>query len=174
MRDTAIIKTRPGTEVLPETVAPVTPEDVTGRRVLQWASHGGSYGMGGPGFFGFLLAEGNGRPEEWLLLCLWSAADWVLVDGRWLEAHSCQYNTQMPLVHNGIDGLTPLVVGHTIDVFDVGDKFWSMSINGHVVEVAADPETRPHWAGNDQPRVLGPEEKMIDAWIFTNNLGISI
>ena len=56
-----------------------------GRNVLEACSYLGSYGMGGPGFLGFHLEKSRNRPDEWLILCLWGACDWVLLDGMKYE-----------------------------------------------------------------------------------------
>lgn len=53
-----------------------------GRRVIEWSSSLGSYGMGGPGFFGMRLAATPSYSEEWLVLVLWGAAHWLILDGR--------------------------------------------------------------------------------------------
>lgn len=67
---------------------------VVGRRVLQWSSHRGTYGMGGPGFFGLELEAKDDHPQEWLVLTIWGAASWLLLDGRWIEAHPKFYDIQ--------------------------------------------------------------------------------
>ena len=59
------------------------PQNLIGRRVLAWTVHGGTYGMGGPGFFGLELDH---PVEEWLILKLWSSGHWIKVNGeRYLE-----------------------------------------------------------------------------------------
>jgi hypothetical protein len=56
-----------------------------GRNVLEACSCLGSYGMGGPGFLGFHLEKSEHSPDEWLVLCLWGADEWVRLDGKKYE-----------------------------------------------------------------------------------------
>ena len=64
-----------------------TSDNVEGRRVLEVAYNGGSYGMGGCGFFGLQLENQGRRRTEWLVCTLWAADHWMVVNGRWLAAH---------------------------------------------------------------------------------------
>ncbi len=54
------------------------------RRIVQWSSKG-SYGMGGPGFFGILLDSKHPYPKEWLILSLWGSDSWLLLKGKELR-----------------------------------------------------------------------------------------
>ncbi len=73
---------------------------ILNRRVLQWSSQLGTYGMGGPGFFGLQLCGSELYLEEWLVLRVWSAGSWLLLNGRWVEAHPRYYDRQIPLFSN--------------------------------------------------------------------------
>lgn len=57
----------------------VSAEMVVGRTVDEICLYVGTYGMGGPGFFGLRLGT------EWLVVAIWGAASWILVDGRIVE-----------------------------------------------------------------------------------------
>ncbi len=63
-----------------------TPKRVIGRKIVKWSSGCGSYGQGGPGFFGLYLGGFGEYPSEWLILTLWGAANWLHVNGRPLMA----------------------------------------------------------------------------------------
>src|SRR5262245_29694884 len=51
---------------------------VIGREILGWIPYAGSYGMGGPGFVAFNLGD------EWLIVAIWGAGDWMRFDDRLL------------------------------------------------------------------------------------------
>ena len=57
----------------------VNPEEVIGRKVYEIIDYVGSYGMGGPGFFGFRL------DSEWLVIAIWGAATWIQFNGEFIE-----------------------------------------------------------------------------------------
>ena len=58
---------------------------VIGRKILETNPFLGSYGMGGPGFFGLKLEEKSRYPKEWLVLTVWEANAWLLVNNKWLS-----------------------------------------------------------------------------------------
>jgi hypothetical protein len=68
----------------PPTFREVGVDRLLNRRVLDWSSKG-TYGMGGPGFFGILLEGNTFYPKEWLILSLWGSASWLLLDGKELR-----------------------------------------------------------------------------------------
>ncbi|MGA7733054.1 MAG: hypothetical protein WCD37_17485, partial [Chloroflexia bacterium] len=72
-----------GQDYVPKTLREVGAGRIVGREVIRWLSSLGSYGMGGPGFFGLRLAAAGDYLEEWLALRLWGADNWLLLDGQW-------------------------------------------------------------------------------------------
>lgn len=143
---------------------------IVGRRVTEWTDAAGTYGQGGPGFVGFKLEDTGRQPEEWLILCLWAADNWLTVNGQWLGAHPNQYNQQRPLTSN-IDGMywddfKRMVLGQYIRAFDVEEKRCSLMIDRHLVSVDEDPSTRPVFPGSGVPRILASTDNLRDAWII--------
>lgn len=61
---------------------PISGGDVVGRRVDEVCDHVGTYGMGGPGFFGLRLGH------QWLVVAVWGAGEWITAKGRRVEDHS--------------------------------------------------------------------------------------
>lgn len=55
------------------------------RSIVQLSFSIGSYGMGGPGFWGFKFRQTDKYPEEWLILTLWGAGLWLVFDGDTAE-----------------------------------------------------------------------------------------
>ncbi|MGL4668633.1 MAG: hypothetical protein ACRCWR_11995 [Saezia sp.] len=58
-----------------------------GAQVLGCHDHGGSYGMGGPGFLQINLKEASRNEEYSLSFAVWSASEYVLIDDALLSAH---------------------------------------------------------------------------------------
>jgi len=146
-------------------------ERVLGRRVLEWSGHCGTYGQGGPGFFGLRLAATGVYPEEWLMLRLWGADDWLNINGRWLSANPKQYNdTNQPLYSNfhgaSWDVFGPLVVGKKVSKFDVHERAFCVEIGDAKIGLTEDPASRPTYAGSKEPRVLSPGDDLRKAWII--------
>lgn len=56
----------------------------------------GTYGMGGPGFFGIKLHGEYGT--RWLTYCIWSASEHILFDGTVLECHPNYEKKYAPLL----------------------------------------------------------------------------
>lgn len=148
---------------------------LVGRKVVQFSPYCGTYGQGGPGFAGFKLAATATAPEEWLMLCLWGAADWLTVNKRWLEAHPSQYEIQKPLIANcgnqKWDEFTPMVVGKTISSFEIAERSFNIKIGDALITLSEDPNERPrYWAG--ELRELSPGDDLRHAWILANSPGV--
>jgi hypothetical protein len=67
---------------------------VVGREIFETSRYLGSYGMGGPGFFGFRLGKKGRYPEEWLVLTIWGADNWLLIDKKWLSCTSHLFSSE--------------------------------------------------------------------------------
>lgn len=143
-----------------------------GRKVVSFESSCGTYGMGGPGFAGFKLEASDTHPEEWLILCLWGSDDWLTVNGRWLGAHPDQYHIQKPMVSNFSDAkwdeFSPLVIGSSIDRFDVAEKSCEIKIGDAHIVLSADPNDRPVYVGTGQPRGFAEDDDLRQAWILAS------
>lgn len=61
---------------------PLLPMQVIGKEIIDFTCNGGSYGMGGPGFFGLELEN-----SRWLMVALWGAADWLELGVRSLSKY---------------------------------------------------------------------------------------
>jgi len=69
----------PSGHLIPFTPVPVSAEQIVGRMIDDISPHIGTYGMGGPGFFGLRLGP------EWLVIAIWGAGEWIEARGRYLE-----------------------------------------------------------------------------------------
>jgi len=148
-----------------------TPERVIGRKILEWSSSCGTYGQGGPGFFGLKLEAKNQIPEEWLILTLWSAGEWLELDGKWVEAHPNQYHIQEPLYSNFAelkkDEVTPLLKDKILKKFEVNNKSAILEIGDAVLKIQEDPNKRPLTGGTYELTELDTDEDLRNAWIIS-------
>lgn len=84
-------------------------KSVVGRRIDGFCTHLGTYGMGGPGFFGLLLDSG-----EYLVYTAWHAASATLLDGRPIEVPPHREDAPRGWVcefGQGWDELSPVLAG---------------------------------------------------------------
>ncbi len=143
--------------------------NLIGRKVIQFSPYCGTYGQGGPGFVGFKLEADADYPEEWLILCVWGAADWLTVNKQWLGAHPKQYDIQRPLMSNFSgqkwDEFSPQVVGATIRRFDVSEKSCMIDIGEANIVLSEDPKSRPPYPAGEL-RELMPGDDLRQAWIL--------
>ena len=150
---------------------------VCSRIILEWSSSLGSYGMGGPGFFGLKLSANDDYSEEWLVLTLWSACSWLLLDGHWLEAHPRYYSLQLPLFSNygGMDNrdlVSPILIGAEVVevVMELASSLMVLrSIDGslHRLEIPSDTASLPRFGGSDLERLWYEYEDQRNAWVVS-------
>ncbi|HET6312222.1 MAG TPA: hypothetical protein VFH60_00180, partial [Chloroflexia bacterium] len=148
---------------------------ITGRKVITWQQLG-SYGMGGPGFFGLELAARGRYPREWLVLTLWGAGGWLLLDGRWLEAHPSQYHIQRPLFSNfggteEWDELTGRLAGAKVLEARITDSSSLIVLRQgsqqRILEVPEDTTRLSVWGGSLEQKVWNHAESHLDAWVVS-------
>jgi hypothetical protein len=153
-------------------------ERIAERQIIEWHDSLGSYGMGGPGFFGLRLAASGAFPEEWLVLTLWGADNWLLFDGRWVAAHPNQYGTQRPLVSNFAgeeqwDEFSEQVVGASIEGANITDSTSSITLEKdsitHILEIPTDGSRLPLYGGSRALHAWLPSESFLDAWVISQS-----
>lgn len=69
----------------PATLLDIEPDSLVGKTILDFSSHLGSYGMGGPGFFGLLMERDGAR--EYLVYAVWASGEYITIDDRVIECH---------------------------------------------------------------------------------------
>jgi len=125
----------------------LTADMVVGRTVDEICTHVGTYGMGGPGFFGLRLGG------EWLVIAIWGADSWVQVDGRIVQDVFWDKNGwPRPWITEEGDELSGLLVGQPIASFEVAEHSLTMGIGGRTLSITESPESRPIREGNKKPR----------------------
>jgi len=155
----------PDKGVTPPTLKKTGITRILNRRVLDVCGYLGSYGMGGPGFFGIKLEKSKKHSEEWLVLRLWGASDWLHFNGRIIECHPNQEIIWKPYK---IDNVKVILLDNSIMSAVVKAKSCIFKFqNGHVLELKYNPKTRPVYGGNGAPRVLNKGDDLNCAWILT-------
>ncbi|WP_405106512.1 hypothetical protein MHH28_24940 [Paenibacillus sp. FSL K6-1217] len=112
----------------PQTMKEVDTDSLMGSRVAGFHRHLGTYGMGGPGFFGLLL-EKEGR-RQYLVYAVWASGQYILLDGRVIECHLNYNRSHRPWVSSWAgepeeeqwDELTAAVTGSLITAVHLADE----------------------------------------------------
>jgi hypothetical protein len=151
---------------------------ILGREIIGWHHSLGSYGMGGPGFFGLHFAPTDSFPDEWLVLTLWAADNWLLFDGHWVAAHPNQYHVQHPLVSyfggdEEWDELSDKLIHATIIDAEIRQNASRIDFEKggvpHVLEIPEDTGLLPLHGGSLAPHQWKPDESQLDAWIISES-----
>ncbi len=146
---------------VPLVPAPVTEADLVGQTVEDLATSLGSYGLGGYGFFGLLLAD------RWLIVPIHNAPQWIALDGRMLE--DLTGVVPDPWIRNGDDrALIRRLRGARITSATLSAKGMALRFdNGAGLRIDDDPKTRPVLPGNGRLRAFLPEDNLQDALFFS-------
>ena len=162
----------------PLTLATTGVERIVTRAILAWHPHKGTYGMGGPGFYGFSLEQTSRFAQEWLVLRLWCAGRWLLLDDTWVEAPREQHGDQRPLFssesgHVGWDNFSPKVVGSHIAEVDIKKSSSRLVLQKgsevHVLEVPKDMKRLSFYPMAGRRR-WNPQENQLEAWVLTQDV----
>jgi len=146
----------PSGHLMPFQPEPLDPVALRGRRIDDVTASAGTYGMGGPGFFALRLGK------EWLVIALWGAASWMTCEDRFIEdLHHETFGRPEPWSATGIDTFRDHIAGRTIESIDIAPMSLRIVLSGGAdLTIAADPITRPIFAGNLQPRAFTPDSDL--------------
>lgn len=111
----------------PQTMTETDTDSLLGSRVIGFSTHLGTYGMGGPGFFGLLLEKDGDR--QYLVYAVWASGQYILLDGRVIECHLNYNKSHRPWISSWAgepeeeqwDELTPKVTGSRITAVRLTD-----------------------------------------------------
>lgn len=154
---------------------------VIGRIIEDVSPYLGSYGMGGPGFLGFLLAKKSRYPQEWLVIRTWSAPGWLLLDNKWLEcplsyydSKKCFFQEEKTIFSECEKQYREAFNGKQITDFFYGKRWFKMKIDNCFLEWPADLSKLPPY-GNGNPRKwICKNETMEDAFLISSTPYINI
>lgn len=141
-------KLGPSAELIPFQPERLHASNVVGRKVDEIRTHLGTYGMGGPGFFGIRLGQ------EWLTIAIWGAGEWITVDGLLIQDIFFErFNRPEPWISKTGDRLSEVLLGTTITAIEVQPRSLAISFsNGMTMSIKEDASKRPIFEGTKQPR----------------------
>lgn len=145
-----------------------TADLVIDRCIIDITYCAGSYGMGGYGFFCLKLNKTAQRNSEWLVCTIFSASDWLTVNGRWLSCHPAQYSQQKPL--KGViyaqdnqgnyllpeeiwDDFQPLIIGKILTKFNCQKNYCQLTIDNNLIAITANSSDRPYFNVSGQRNI---------------------
>jgi hypothetical protein len=158
----------------PKLLSEQGPGRILQRTILCWSPNIGSYGMGGPGFWGFKLARTGQYSEEWLILTVWNAGDCLLFDGKKGEVFAAEFMATHPeggaeafYQHHlmRVNEITEKVIGSKImraHITPTSSKIlFQKGYEVHRLEIPKDS------SGPFQSRGWQAEESQLDAWVLS-------
>lgn len=109
----------------PRTLSEIEVETLIGKRITGFSTYYGSYGMGGPGFFGLSL-DRQPADQQIMVYAVWGAAQYTLLDDREIACSPRYYDERHPwLSHyadkhiSNWDELSPVLIGCRIEKIDL-------------------------------------------------------
>lgn len=145
----------------PRRIADVPKEDYCGSVVIDTCTNLGSYGQGGPGFFGLKCEKGSG--SFWIVFTLWGAVDWLTLDGKLME-HG-DHETTRPA--RAPANAPASILGGTIQSVDFMDDRALIALrcadSTRMIELRRDGATVPPWGGSGEKKSFGADESLEDA-----------
>lgn len=146
----------PSGKLIPFKPPPLDPTKVIGREIVSWIPYAGTYGMGGPGFVGFDLKD------EWLIVAVWGAAEWMRFDGRLLQdTFSEKRGREQGWTSESEEVWQNLFAGRRFVDFRVERTSLTARLdNGRVLRISPDPNNRPLFEGNGKLREIGADDDL--------------
>jgi len=144
-------------------------------RIVEVCACCGTYGMGGPGFFGLKLEGEYGT--RWLTYCIWSAGEHVLFDDSILECHPKYAEKYAPLIVfddylNSLSKLKEMLSDMTIkEVALSKESIEIMLVDSHdklhCIKSYKYSDKFPEQGGTGKKRNSFEDGKMSDYWLVT-------
>ncbi|MEP1698828.1 MAG: hypothetical protein ABJJ69_20050 [Paracoccaceae bacterium] len=146
----------PSGHLIPFVPNALSPEQVKGRQVDEVLPSVGTYGMGGAGYFGLRLGE------EWLVVAIWGAGEWIMAEGILiLDHHFDKYGRPRPWITQESDDLSPKLVGSKITALELNQHSMRISFsNGMSLDIDESGEDRPILEGTKAPRAFMADDDL--------------
>ena len=150
----------PSGHLVPFEPAPARADQIIGRCVDEVCPNVGTYGMGGPGFFGLRFGS------EWLVIAIWGASDWLSAHGRSVgDPYHLEYGRPRPWLADWSadqpDELSQHIVGQKIRDFDVRKHALRITLeNGFDLTIEETSDRRPLFQGSRQPRQFAVDDDL--------------
>lgn len=113
----------------PQYLNQIGKDEILGLEIIDFSSHLGTYGMGGAGFFGLELSNG-----EYLVYAVWNAGNYVMVDDRIVECNPEFYSKTKPWISGFGKGemwnhLTEYISGAKIEDYSIDEHSCEIAVN---------------------------------------------
>lgn len=140
----------PSAELVDFTPKPLSENDLAGCRVDEVTANAGTYGMGSPGFFGIRFGE------QWLIISIWGAGEWLNVGGRRvMDSHHERNGTPVPWISTKGDDLSPLLVGRNVTSLALTKTTMALGFDDDVsLRIEDESSSRPVFGGTKQARAF--------------------
>lgn len=159
----------------PQKILEFGTENLIHSKIIDYSLYFGSYGMGGAGFFGLKLEGDFGI--RWLVYCIWSAGEHILLDDRIIECHPefiekyhpwiIWGNNMHELYEKTCQDLKNLLSGLEILNLDLQEHALKIQLSGdHVIETYQKSEKFPEQAGTGKKRLSYETGSMSDYWLL--------
>lgn len=150
-------------------------EALKNSHIVDVCTCGGTYGMGGPGFFGLKLQGDFGT--RWLTYCIWMASEHVLLDDTILDCHPDFAEKYTPLISfddypNSIASLKKTLSDMTIKEVIISEESIEILLAGndettHCISSCKYSEKFPEQGGTRKKRNSFETGEMKDYWLVT-------
>ncbi len=159
----------------PLTISEFGTENLISSKILDYTLYKGSYGMGGAGFFGLKLEGEFGI--RWLVYCIWSSGEHLLLDDRIIECHPKFIEKYHPWIVWGNDmhemyektcqDLKNLLSGLEILNIDLQEHALKIQLSGnHMLETFQKSDKFPEQAGTGRKRLSYETGSMSEYWLL--------
>lgn len=141
-------------------------------RIVDFCPYMGTYGMGGPGFVGFKIQGDFGL--RWLVYCIWSAGQYILLDDRVLQCHpkfSESYNPWIDFDHQekSITMIKRLLGEAVIQNISLSGETLTITLTGsdsHTIKAQRISDQFPPLGGTGQKSAAYTNGSMGDYWLL--------
>ena len=150
-------------------------ERLKNSRIVDVSTCCGTYGMGGPGFFGLKLQGEYGT--RWLTCCIWSAGEYILFDDKVLECHPDYAEKYTPLIafgdySNSLSKLKQTLSDMTVQAVDVSEDSIEITLIDscdklHSIKSYKSSDKFPEQGGTGKKRNSFEDGRMSDYWLVT-------
>jgi hypothetical protein len=149
----------PSGRLQPFAPPPIYAVQVIGRTVEEICPYVGTYGMGGPGFFGLRLGS------EWLVIAVWGAGEWMVSQGRRVQdSFHDNYGRARPWIarlEDESDELSAHLIGQRVRSIDVRRHSLRLVFENEVdLTIEETSDRRPLFEGTKEPRRFSDDDDL--------------
>lgn len=155
---------------IPKTIHDFGVSNFIGSKVLKVSTRLGTYGMGGPGFFGLLCDTMRGH--FWLTFTVWDSSEYIMMDDRVIECHPDYNRAYTPWKCKTDNELNSILSEAIISIIDLSDSECKMSLRftdgtDHEIVIYRYSEKLPPMGNGDSRKPAFEEGNLSDYLLIT-------